>query len=43
MNDIRVQYLAESGWLVINEWVYQPDTSFICSRSSGVNDYIAEW
>jgi len=43
----NVRYLHESGWLVINEWVFQNtcpnDVSFICSRSSGVNDYIAEW
>ena len=52
----NVRYSHESGWLVINEWVFGAasqsasrqnncpvDVSFICSRSSGVNDYIAEW
>ena len=42
-----VRYSPESEWLVINHWVFQNtypnDVSFICSRSSGVNDYIAEW
>ena len=44
-SDIR--YYPELERLVINQWVFyqkeQPNPSFICSRSSGVNDYVAEW
>ena len=31
--------------LIINEWIFQKriDSRFICSRISGVSDYIVEW
>lgn len=42
----KVRYVKEVNCLVINAWVFHNtynDGRFICSRSSGALDYIAEW
>ena len=43
----NVRYLPELGCLIINQWVFEntfhKNTDFICSRSSGPYDYVAEW
>lgn len=43
----NVRYLPEFESLVLNEWVfedrYPEDRRFVCARSSGPSDYVAEW
>ena len=44
MHSFNGRYLCDN-YLVINEWVFEKknDIKYICQRSSGASDYIAEW
>lgn len=41
------RFNPELGLFVLNEWVfddrYPDDRRYVCARSSGASDYVAEW
>lgn len=42
---MSVRFVCDT-YLVVNEWVFHDnynDSRFICARSSGASDYVAEW
>lgn len=47
LETIQIRFDSELGLFVLNEWVfddrYPDDRRYVCARSSGPSDYVAEW